>query len=210
MTDPSFQERVKALQADVSAQRVARVYAEAMLNTSAEKGKEQNVVDAFDQLIQLHLNPDVAAFFLSGTIGRNQRRETIQSVFEGRLDPLMVDFLHVLNDHERLDLVRVIADQFHELLDERKGIGRVYVHTAVPMPSLQQEKLTALLTQGMVLRPVLEFKVDPKLLGGLIIKSGDWMFDASVSSRINTIRKYLTEESSHEIQSGRNRFSTSV
>src|SRR5262245_31393448 len=104
MTDPSFQERVRSLLADVSAQRVARVYAEALLNAAAERGKEQEVVKALDELLETHANQDVAAFFLSGTIGRNQRRETIQTVFGGRLEPMLVDFLHVLNDHERLDI----------------------------------------------------------------------------------------------------------
>ena len=56
--------------------------------------------------------------------------------------------------------------------------------------------------------PVLELTVDPTLLGGLVVRVGDNLFDGSVRTRIDTLRKQLIERSSHEIQSGRDRFSS--
>jgi F-type H+-transporting ATPase subunit delta len=48
--------------------------------------------------------------------------------------------------------------------------------------------------------------VDPSLLGGLVVRTGDYVYDASVRTRLETIRKQLIERSSHEIQTGRDRF----
>ena len=56
--------------------------------------------------------------------------------------------------------------------------------------------------------PVLIPKVDPDILGGLIVQVGDWRYDASVRHQLDIIRNQLIESSSHEIQVGRDRFSS--
>ena len=81
------------------------------------------------------------------------------------------------------------------------------MRTAVPLPEDQQERLRQGVRNAMNLEPILETRVEPDLLGGLILKVGDWQFDGSVRTRLDNIRQYLIERSSHEIQSGRDRFS---
>ena len=56
------------------------------------------------------------------------------------------------------------------------------------------------------LEAVFEEKVDPDILGGLIIRIQDWIYDASVRTRLGEVREQLVERSSHGIQGGRNRF----
>ena len=56
------------------------------------------------------------------------------------------------------------------------------------------------------MEPVLDVQVDPELLGGLVVRVADWQFDGSVRSRLQNLRNQLIENSSHEIQSGRDRF----
>ena len=58
--------------------------------------------------------------------------------------------------------------------------------------------------------PILESAVDPDLLGGLVVQVGDWLYDASVRTQLETLRNQLITRSSHEIQSGRDRFSSPV
>ena len=60
----------------------------------------------------------------------------------------------------------------------------------------------------MRLEPILDLTLDPELLGGLIVRVGDWQYDGSVSGRLKTLRDHLIARSSHEIQSGRDRFSS--
>jgi F-type H+-transporting ATPase subunit delta len=56
------------------------------------------------------------------------------------------------------------------------------------------------------MEPILDLQVDPQLLGGLVVKIGDWLYDGSVRARLQAFRDHLIARSSHEIQSGRNRF----
>jgi F-type H+-transporting ATPase subunit delta len=83
----------------------------------------------------------------------------------------------------------------------------VQVRSAVPLADDQADRLRQQLRESLRLDPVLRTEVDPKLLGGIVVKVGDWLYDASVRARLDSIRKQLIERSSHEIQSGRDRFS---
>ncbi len=55
---------------------------------------------------------------------------------------------------------------------------------------------------------MLDEQIDPELLGGLIVRVGDWQFDGSVKARLNQLKNQLLERSSHEIQGRRDRFCT--
>jgi F-type H+-transporting ATPase subunit delta len=61
--------------------------------------------------------------------------------------------------------------------------------------------------EAFQLEPIVQSQVDPDLLGGVVVKVGDWLYDASVRSRLESIRNQLIAKGSHEIQSRRDRFS---
>jgi F-type H+-transporting ATPase subunit delta len=86
----------------------------------------------------------------------------------------------------------------------------VEVRSAVPLPDDQRERLLNQLRATLQREPILQTRVDENLLGGLVVRVGDWVYDASVKTRLETIRHQLTERSSHEIQSRRDRFSSPV
>jgi F-type H+-transporting ATPase subunit delta len=195
--------------ADVSAQRVARVYAEALLNAADKQKQSDEVVEALESLIRdlFQAEPQLEAFLTSSAIGRERKAQLIDKVFESRASDLFVNFLKVLNRHERLNLLRPILAAAKELRDERAKRIRVQVRSAVPLANDQENRLRQQLRDALKLEPVLQTQVDPELLGGMMVRVGDWLYDASVRARLESIRNQLIERSSHEIQSGRDRFS---
>lgn len=196
--------------ADVTAQRVARVYAEALLNAAQKHDQAENVLDEYRSLIDevFAANPQVETLLSSAALGRTKRKGTLESVFEKRASPVFFNFLLVLNDHERLELLRPILVALQELYDERARRIRVHVHSAVPLPDDQQTRLAENVREAFGLEPILEAQIDPELLGGLKVRVGDWQFDGSLRTQLDTIRSEILERSSHEIQSRRDRFST--
>jgi len=74
---------------------------------------------------------------------------------------------------------------------------RVVVNSAVPLPDDQRERLLHELRKKYRKEPVLTIRVDPALLGGLVIRVGDWLYDGSVRMRLDNIRKQLIERGSH-------------
>ena len=195
--------------ADVSAQRVARVYAEALLNAADKQGQSDQVVEALESLIRdlFQAEPQFEAFLTSSAVGRERKARLIDKVFEHKAGPVFVDFLKVLNQHERLNLLRPILSAAKELQDERAKRIRVLVRSAVPLADEQANRLRQQLRETLKLDPVLQMAVDPELLGGVVVRVGDWLYDASVRARLESIRNQLIARSSHEIQSGRDRFS---
>jgi F-type H+-transporting ATPase subunit delta len=196
---------------DVGAQRVAQVYAEALLNAAEKKGQVERVLEELDSLIRdlFGADPQFEVFLSSGAIGRDQKAKVLRSIFENRASELFTNFLLVLNHHDRLDILRPILTAVHELYDQRAHRLRVQVRSAVPLPDDQRERLIHELRQTFHLEPVLQPQVDPDLLGGMVVRVGDWVYDTSVRTQLETIRNQLIARSSYEIQSGRDRFSIS-
>src|SRR5690349_10193281 len=95
--------------ADVGTQRLARVYATALLDTADKTGETPEILDEADALLDLFKSqPDLETFFASPAIGRKAREEAIDKAFAGRSSDLFRRFLLVLNEHERLGIIRAI------------------------------------------------------------------------------------------------------
>jgi F-type H+-transporting ATPase subunit delta len=193
---------------DVSSERVARVYAESLFNAAGSEaesvGEELHdlVYDAFKKL------PDLYAFFASGTIANGTKKELIEKYFHGKSSETLVNFLHILNNHSRLELLPSIASSYRELVDEKNKRVPVLVTSAVALDDGQREALKKQLNNLFQVEPMLEERIDPELLGGFVVRVGDWQFDGTVKARLNQLKKQLLERSSHEIQGGRDRFCT--
>jgi F-type H+-transporting ATPase subunit delta len=190
--------------ADSAAQKVARVYAEALLEEAQERGMAEEILDELRTLLGnvAGVDPLIGNFFLGGLIGRHIREEILRKAFEGRASDLFVDFLLVVNHHDRLDLLRPITEAYQGLLEQRMGKVRVSVRSAVPLDEDHRERLTQQLRQMMNREPVLEIRVVPELIGGLMIQVGDWLYDASVRSRLEALQNQLIQRSSHVIKAG--------
>ena len=204
-------EKTKAKRtADVTAQRVARVYAEALLNAAEKHGQGDAVLEEYRSLIEevFSANPQVEILLSSAALGRTKRKAALERVFEKRASAVFFNFVLVLNNHERLELLRPILVALQDLHDERARKIRVQVLSAALLPAEQQDRLAQEIRDAFGLEPILETETDPELLGGLKVRVGDWQFDGSLRTQLESIRSEILERSSHEIQSRRDRFST--
>jgi F-type H+-transporting ATPase subunit delta len=218
MTQPGEQGRQAALQEaahhetvmDVGTQRVAQVYAEALLRAADRRGVADDVLEELETLTKqvFQQSPEFETFLSSGAVDRRRKADLIRSTFEGRADEVFVDALLVLNEHERLDLLRPIATAYRELRDQRAGRMRVQVRTATALPDDQRQRLLQQLRETFHKEPILESQIEPELLGGMVVQVGDWLYDHSVRTQLEDIRNQVIARSSYEIQSRRDRFSS--
>jgi F-type H+-transporting ATPase subunit delta len=196
--------------ADVSAERLARVYAEALLAAADAAGQTREAIDDIDSLIDdvLKSDPQLDELFGGAAVGRHTRRNAIEKAFTGRASDVFLKFLLVLNEHERLELIRPIRVALHDLDNERQHLVRVHVFTAVPLPPDYRERIAGEVRQHFGLEPVVVPHVDPALLGGMKVRIGDMQFDATVRTRLDNLLTQVLARSSYEIQSRRDTFST--
>jgi F-type H+-transporting ATPase subunit delta len=192
---------------DDGTRHVGRVYAEALYGAAEKEGQAAEVLDELEALLEVfHRQPRLESFLSSAAVGRERKAEALRRAFAGRASDVLTRFLLVLNEHDRLNVLRAVVLAYRDLHDRKSGRVRVRVESAVPLPDDQQERLRQELRQALKREPVLQTHVDPDLLGGLVVRVDDWIYDASVRGRLDNFQKQLIERSSHEIQSGRNRF----
>ena len=198
---------------DIDVLRIARVYAEALIKAAQPKGIVDQLQESFDSLVgdplrQSEDAADPAALMASGAIPKARKAEVIDKLFRGKTDDIFVNFVQVLNDHNRLQILRPVAAMYRELRDELHHRVRVLVRSAVPIEDDQRERISALAREYYKLEPVLVEQVDPELLGGLQLQIGDRLVDLSVRSRLESIKNQLIARSSYEIQRRRDRVGT--
>jgi F-type H+-transporting ATPase subunit delta len=193
---------------DDEARHVARVYAEALYKAAEAEGKVPELLDELGTLTEgvFKQDPGLELFFASAAVGRERKAEVLHRALDGRASPAFVRFLDVLNGHDRLDMLRAISQAFRALHDRKSRRLHVHVTSAVPLTDDERGRVVADIKSLGPIEPVLDEVVDPDILGGIVIRVQDWVYDASVRTRIQAVRNQLIERSSHGISSGRDRF----
>ncbi|MFO0809365.1 MAG: ATP synthase F1 subunit delta [Gemmataceae bacterium] len=195
---------------EIDVLQIARVYAQALLRNAQKRDKVDLIQQHFDNLFPAHAQhtqdpKSLANLMTSGAIPRHRRTAVIEDAFKGRVDDLFLDFLQVLNQHDRLDIIRPVGAEYRELRDELYNRVRFQVRTVVPLTDAQREEMLKKARERFQTDAVLVEVIDPDLLGGMQVQVGDRLFDLSLRSRLQAIKKQLIERSSHEIQRRRDR-----
>ena len=173
---------------------LARVYAEALLSEAREAGREREILEELDALVETlestgALHELLQASFLSGP----DRCEVVHRIFDGRLSELAVAFLTVLAGRNRLSLLRAVVGQLRRLSELGQGKIDVAVTTARALTDESREELRRGLREAFHAEPVLTEFVDDSLLGGVLVQVGDRVYDASVAGELRRLAESLSD-----------------
>ncbi len=193
---------------DDESRHVGRVYAEALYRAAEAQGQQDEVLTELNALAGEVFRADLGLelFLASPAVGRDRKEQAIRHAFAGRANPVFVQFLLVLNHHDRLGVLRAVADAYHRIHEQKSRRIQVFVQSALPLTDEEKRRIADDVRAVTALEPVLHETVSPDLLGGLTIQIGDWRYDASVRARLRTIRDELIERSSYGIERERDRF----
>jgi F-type H+-transporting ATPase subunit delta len=198
------------LNADPQTQAVARIYADAFLD-AAPAGQTAELIEEFESFVNevLVRSPEFRTLLNSVMISRDEKLAVLDRTVAKSASPTFANFLSVLAKHERLELLSDVLNEVHRQFEIRSGQKRVQIVSGRALTSASIENIQRQLEQTLPFQPILEVSVDPTLLGGLVIRVGDTVYDSSLRSRLKQLRDRLRQRSIHEIQSGRDRFSHS-
>jgi F-type H+-transporting ATPase subunit delta len=107
------------------------------------------------------------------------------------LSPVILSFLGVLARNRRLFALDAIADAFLAELARRRGQMSVDVTSAQPLTAEQTERLTEKLNQTLAAKVKVNAKVDPSLLGGLVVKIGSKLIDSSIRTKLIGLERIM-------------------
>lgn len=208
MAEP-LKTKIASVMEDPSAVQIARIYAKSFLEAAKNTVGVEAALEEGQSFVDdvLKRNPDFERLLVSPTINRGDKLKLIERVVTGRGSDFITSFLKVLARHDRLDLLPNILQAARIQNERSSGRKRVSVKTAKPLSEESRKAIGDKLRSAFAFEPILEAETDPSLIGGMVIRVDDTVYDSSLRTRLKQLRARLRERSLHEIQTGRNRFS---
>jgi F-type H+-transporting ATPase subunit delta len=167
-------------------------YAAALLDLASEQNSAPAIGEELRQLRELiETNPRFGAFLTDPAIKGEERRKVLQSTLKGRINLLLYNTLGVMNQKGRLGLLGRVADEYARRLDERQGNLKAEVTVAKRLADDQLEQVRQRIGKAFGKNAIVQQREDPRLIGGLVIRVGDRLIDASVKTQLEAMRKRL-------------------
>ncbi len=176
---------------------VAERYAGALFELAHAGNKVEEVETSLDRFLEfLKGSPDLRRFALSPVFSTSEQQQGLSAIFKATgITGLVRDFLLVLAANRRLFAVENVIKSFKALSAKSRGEIEAEVVSAVPLTHDQAQDLIDTLRQRLGKIPKLTATVDPKLLGGLIVKVGSQMIDTSLRTKLKNLEKAMKEAS---------------
>jgi len=174
---------------------VARRYARALFSLGKEKGDAELVAygENLSGLVEaLNESPQLDRIFRNPVFKVEEKKAVVDAILS-KIKPqqMIVNFCHLLADNNRLGFLADIQANFAELLDEHQGVARGRMITAVALDKDLQDNLKHSLEEKINQRLILEYAVDPNILGGLVLKVGDRVLDASLRAQLVAMKETI-------------------
>ena len=169
---------------------LAERYAAALFELADERHALDAVAGDLRELrTMLQQSHDLARLLRSPVLSRDDQAKAIAALSErAGLSDLTRNFLSVVASNRRLFAVPAMIEAYLRQLAERRGEVTAQVTVAQPLNEARQAALTEQLRRAVGSRVAVDVKVDPALLGGMIVKVGSRMVDASLNSRLRRLR----------------------
>jgi F-type H+-transporting ATPase subunit delta len=168
---------------------VARRYARALYQLAAENKNVDEVLQSLSNVCQaIQTAPEMKRLLLNPLIKPEIKQKLIGSISSNKL---IGKFTGLLDRRKRLDLLPTIFELVTEMSDESLGVHRAVIKTAVPLSESQKKTVETDLAKRVGGKILGRFEVSKDLIGGIWVKMGDKVLDASLKGRIQDFRHAL-------------------
>lgn len=171
---------------------IARRYAHALFDLAREKGELDRVKQELDVVVKtIEGLPELQEWFMTPAVNVERKKELVAEHFQGFSD-WTKNFLFLLLDRDRQELISLIAQEYNKLADDAMGIQEAVVTSALPLSEQEKEQLAAVFEERIGKKLRIVNVVDSDLLGGLIVQIGDRVYDGSLRTKLLRFRRKLT------------------
>jgi F-type H+-transporting ATPase subunit delta len=176
--------------------KVAVRYAGALLASAREAGVVDGVADSYAAMCEVFAaHRDLVTFMDSPQVAEQEKKDLVASVFGEQVEPVLLHFVHLLVDKNRIESFQDIGEEFARLVEIERGVVRARVITAIALPDDLEAQLAAKLAALTGKTIILEKRVDPAVLGGVKVTMGDKVLDGTVRTNLDLLRKTLGQAS---------------
>ncbi|MFC7391857.1 F0F1 ATP synthase subunit delta [Scopulibacillus cellulosilyticus] len=171
---------------------VAERYARALF----EVAKERETIDAVEEQCQLigstiNQHRELKSVISHPQINFEDKKAIIEKVFKKDINQEVMNLLKVLIDHRREGIFDEIVDEYTTMANHYRGIVDVVVTTAKPLKEKEKNKLATELGQTLNKKLRIKTKVDPEVIGGILVRIGNRMYDGTMAGKLARFQQEL-------------------
>ncbi len=171
---------------------IARNYASTLFDLAQRHDGLEAFAGGMDVVVELlDKNPNFKLFLETPRVADKDKKELLKKVFAPVLPRPLLNFIQVTVDKRRQRLLGTIGEEFHALLDEHLGRAHVTVTLARSLDEQAMEDLSGKLSALLGKEAIPHVRVNPAILGGVQLKTGDTVYDGTLRRRIKQLRKQL-------------------
>lgn len=179
---------------------LARIWSDAVFKIAASRSVEESLLEEWRGLVELlDRDPQLESVLASPLVSLEEKRRLVEKAFRGKASDLFVDTLQVMGSKGRLGLLRPVAAAFRDAWMESRNQVEVSVTSAVPLSPEARQRLVAAASRFAGKSALLSERVDPAILGGLVVRVGDRKFDDSVAREIEQLYDAFGARGSREL-----------
>lgn len=172
---------------------ISRRYAKALFSIGEEQGK----IKAFSENLQdflavLESNEGLAATLNSYFISNTEKKNVVRATFSS-YEPLVINFICLVLDKGRGLYLREICNAYQRLQDDSENILHAIVKSVIPLTEEQKKELEEKFSSLTSQKVKVELSVDPSLIGGLMVRVGDKIYDGTLARQLELMRESLKE-----------------
>jgi ATP synthase F1 delta subunit len=170
-------------------EEIARVYARSLFEVAREHGKLDVVREQVGQFADaLDENRELSIFFFSPYFSTQEKKDGLGRLLDG-VDPTVANFLAVLVDNHRMPVIFRTRRAYDELWEEENRLLPVTITSAVSLDEATVRSIGDAIGKQTGQHIDLTATVDPDVLGGLIVRVGNSILDASIRNRLENLRR---------------------
>jgi ATP synthase F1 delta subunit len=174
-------------------EEIAQVYARALFEVAQEQSKLDLVREQLGQFADaLNENADLRVFFFSPYFSTEEKKDGLHKALTDA-DPAIVNFLETLLERHRMPVIFRIRDEYGRLWDSENKLLPVEVTSAVDLDEATVKSIGERIGEQTGQRVELTSKVDPGILGGIVLRVGNSILDASIKHRLDQLRKHVAQ-----------------
>jgi len=174
-------------------EELAQVYGRSLFEVAREQGKLDELREQLGQLADaLDENRELAVFFFSPYFSTAEKQQALGRLLDGA-DPVFVNFLKLLIENHRMPVIFRIRHEYERLWDEENRTLPVEITSAIALDEAMTESLGRTIGERAGRKVTLAARVDPDILGGVIIRVGNSILDASIRNRLEQLRRHVAQ-----------------
>ncbi len=190
-------------------QQLGSVYAKALLGVGEKSGNTQQLLEELSAVAEAVSNqPSLNSTLQSPQVGSEEKLKLVGKIFEKKVSVPMMNFLKVLVGKDRFDCVAAISAAAKKLNDEKSGEVQATVTTAEEISASAKDEIAKQLSKKLGKKVKLDSVVDASVVGGVVVRVGDTVYDNSVVGQLQQVRQRAMEKAAEAIREKLDRFAS--